>query len=86
MRNLQNDHIRDQLAKVSLAVGVLEKKNLTITTISIEGPAPLIEIIEGRGCQELRKATAKWITRNGIRECERVALVSQCQVRWLERN
>jgi hypothetical protein len=84
--NVQNEHIAGQLAKVNLAVNVLATRGLTVTSISIEGPWPLIEIIEGSACREFRQAVSKWINRNGRRQCERVALVSDCQVRWIERN
>lgn len=84
--DIQNQHIKERLAKATVAVNVLERKGLTVTAVSIEGPWPLIEIVEGRACQEFTHALSKWINRNGRRECERVALVNSCQVRWIERS
>ncbi|UTW12957.1 hypothetical protein [Marinobacterium rhizophilum] len=84
--NIQNQHIKEKLVRATRAVNVLETNGLTVTAISIDGPWPLIEIIEGRACQKLQHAVSKWINKNGRRQCERVALVSDCQVRWIERN
>nr|WP_067289797.1 hypothetical protein [Marinobacterium profundum] len=84
--NVQNEHIAGQLAKVNLAVNVLVKRGLTVTAISIEGHSPPIEIIQGPACREFRQAVSKWINKNGRRQTERVAIVGECQVRWIERN
>ncbi|WP_027853366.1 hypothetical protein [Marinobacterium litorale] len=82
--NVQNQLIKENLTKVSLAVNTLQALGLTVTSFSAVDGRPLVLINPGRGCQQLKSGYTKNAVRNGRRIIERVAFVSECQVRWEE--
>lgn len=82
----QNQHIKDSLSAVQVAVNVLIAKGMTVTGISVEGPYPRVDILPHRECEGLAQAWVHIKSKGGARIAERVALVNQCQVRWLDRD
>lgn len=82
--DLQNEFIKERLAKVNLAVNVLHTMGLTVLSINIETANPLIAILPGAACQQFDTAITKYKSTGGERRQERVAIVADCQVRWEE--
>lgn len=85
MPSTQTQQIRKKLASINLALNVLDANRLTVTNVSLEGVAPRIDIVEGSACRQFQRATSVWRNHNGHRETEHVAIISGCQVRWIER-
>lgn len=85
-RNKQNDTVNEHMAKAGMASRMLQSLGLTVLNVSGIGERPLIHIYPGRGCQQLQSGYTKHTVRDGHRVTERVAMVSDCQVRWEERS
>jgi len=83
--NVQNLSIKENLAKVNLAVNTLHALGLTVNTISVDDSRPKIGINSGRGCSQLKPGTTKYIQRDGLRVVQHEALMSDCKVTWEER-
>lgn len=80
---MSND-IGKHLQNVHGALSKLATLDLAVSSITIEGPAPLIQVKPGRGVRDLKAAITKHINRSGVRTVEKVAFLCACQVRWIE--
>lgn len=83
--NVQNLSIKENLAKVNLAVNTLHALGLTVNTIRVDDSRPQIGIDSGRGCIQLKPGITKFIQRDGLRVVQHEALMSDCKVTWEER-
>lgn len=85
--NTQNLLIKDRLAHLNLTINILTTLNLTVLDFEVKDRNPVIHILPGDGCQQLRNSIAVWSPAdNGIRKTTRVAKVGECEVRWDERE
>lgn len=82
---MQNLTIKENLAKVNLAVNTLHALGLTVNAISVDDSRPVIDIHSGHGCQYLKPGIARYKHSNGRRVVEHETLTSDCVVRWEER-
>lgn len=85
--NKQNLFIKDRLAHLNMTINTLLALNLTVLDFEVKDRNPVIHILPGKGCQQLRDARTVWTPAdNGIRKITRVAKVGDCEVRWDERE
>ena len=82
----QNEHIQDSLSAVKTAVEKLVSEGFTVTGFTVGLSKPCIHILPRSQCQDLTQAWTKIKTGPTGRQVERVAMVADCQVRWIDRD
>ncbi len=80
--NKQNCHIAFQYEKVQEALLALMLMNVTILRVELEGPAPLIEVMETPHCKKLESYKFATIGRGVGRHTTMRASVKGCVVQW----